>query len=55
MSCKKHEPGQPQARAKRANLGADTSDLEHEIDRLVYQMYSLNEDEIAIAQGSESL
>ncbi|MBI4760040.1 MAG: Eco57I restriction-modification methylase domain-containing protein [Chloroflexi bacterium] len=34
--------------AKRADPQADTSELEREIDRLVYQLYGLTEEEIAI-------
>ena len=37
--------------AKRADPAADTSALEAEIDRLVYQVYGLGEDEIAIVEG----
>ena len=37
--------------AKRANPAADTGALEAEIDRLVYQVYGLTEDEIAIVEG----
>lgn len=35
---------------KRANSSADTSALESEIDRLVYQLYGLTEEEIAIIE-----
>ena len=38
--------------AKRTNPDADTSDLENEIDKLVYELYNLTEDEIAIVEGS---
>ena len=37
---------------KRADPDADTSDLENEIDKLVYELYNLTEDEIAIVEGS---
>jgi len=37
--------------AKRANPQADTSPLEREIDQLVYGLYGLTEDEIAIVEG----
>ena len=37
--------------AKRANMSADTSALESTIDRLVYQLYGLTEEEIAIVEG----
>ena len=37
--------------AKKANPDADTSELEKEIDRLVYQLYELTDDEIAIIEG----
>ena len=30
---------------------ADTSELEREIDRLVYQLYGLSEDEVKIVEG----
>jgi len=36
---------------KRADPQADTSTLEGEIDQLVYQLYGLTEDEIAIIEG----
>lgn len=32
---------------------ADTSALEREIDRIVYELYWLTEDEIAIIEGRE--
>ncbi len=38
--------------AKQANPDADTSDLENEIDKLVYELYDLTEEEIAIVKGS---
>jgi len=37
--------------AKRANPQADTSQLEKEIDRLVYKLYGLTQEEIAIVEG----
>ena len=37
--------------AKQANPDSDTSDLENEIDTLVYALYDLTEDEIAIVEG----
>ena len=37
---------------KTANLSADTSALESEIDRLVYQLYGLTEEEIKIIEES---
>ena len=37
--------------AKKANPQADTSKEESEIDRLVYQLYGLSEDEIKIVEG----
>lgn len=37
--------------AKRANPQADTSALEKEIDQLVYQLYGLTKEEIAIVEG----
>jgi adenine-specific DNA-methyltransferase len=36
---------------KKANLNADTSTLEAEIDRMVYYLYELTEEEIAIVEG----
>jgi type II restriction/modification system DNA methylase subunit YeeA len=36
---------------KKANPQADTSRLEREIDRLVYQLYELTDEEIAIVEG----
>ena len=38
--------------AKAAAPDADTTDLENEIDKLVYELYNLTEDEIAIVEGS---
>ena len=38
--------------AKAANPSADTSALEAEIDRLVYQLYGLTSEEIAVVEGS---
>ena len=38
---------------KRLNNSADTSALESEIDRLVYQLYGLTEEEIRIVEGKE--
>lgn len=38
--------------AKKSNPQADTSELEAEIDRLVYELYELTEDEIAIIDES---
>ena len=38
--------------AKKADSGADTSDLEDEIDKLVYALYNLTPDEIAIVEGN---
>jgi hypothetical protein len=37
---------------KEENVNADTSDLESQIDQLVYQLYGLTEEEIAIVEGS---
>jgi uncharacterized membrane protein YkoI len=36
---------------KKADNRADTTELEREIDRLVYQLYELTADEIAIVEG----
>jgi hypothetical protein len=38
--------------AKQTNPAADTSALEHEIDQLVYALYGLTPDEIAIVEGT---
>lgn len=38
--------------AKKANPQADTSALEAEIDRLVYKLYDLTEDEVKIIESS---
>ena len=35
----------------RANLQADMSKLEDQIDQLVYQLYGLTEEEIKIVEG----
>jgi hypothetical protein len=40
-------------RSKRANSSADTSALEFEIDRLVYQLYGLTDEEIRIVEGKD--
>ena len=37
---------------KKADSKADTSDLENEIDELVYQLYELTPEEIAVVKGS---
>ena len=37
--------------AKKANPQADTIELEHKIDELVYKLYGLTEEEIAIVEG----
>ena len=39
-------------KAKNANINADTSILESELNRLVYQLYGLTEDEIKIVEQS---
>ena len=38
---------------KEENPSADTSALESEIDRLVYQLYGLTDEEIRIVEGKE--
>ena len=38
---------------KKADPNADTSSLEDKIDKLVYELYNLTEDEIAIVEGKE--
>jgi adenine-specific DNA-methyltransferase len=40
--------------AKRKDPNADTSALEREIDQLVYQLYGLTEEEIAVVEGKNS-
>ena len=40
-------------KTKSTNFSADTSALESEIDRLVYQLYSLTEEEIKIVEGKD--
>ena len=37
---------------KQSNPTADTSDLEHQIDKLIYQLYNLTPEEIAIIEGT---
>jgi len=37
--------------AKQKNPDADTSQLEHQIDQLVYKLYDLTEEEIKIIEG----
>jgi type II restriction/modification system DNA methylase subunit YeeA len=37
---------------KQANNSAETKDLENQIDQLVYQLYELTEEEIAIIENS---
>ena len=39
--------------SKRENPAADTLDLEMQIDRMVYELYGLTDDEIAIVEGRE--
>ena len=39
--------------AKKSNPQADTTALEAEIDSLVYDLYGLTEDEIAIVEGTK--
>jgi len=38
--------------AKKQNPEADTSKLEKEIDKLVYKLYNLTEEEIKIIEGN---
>ena len=40
--------------AKQRDPAADTRALEADIDRLVYALYGLTEEEIAIVEGQES-
>ena len=37
--------------AKEVDSNANTADLENEIDKLVYDLYDLTDDEIAIVEG----
>ena len=39
--------------AKKADPAADTKELEAEIDALVYKLYGLTDDEIAIVEGKD--
>ena len=39
--------------AKKADNRTDTSELEREIDELVYQLYELKPDEITIVEGKQ--
>ena len=41
--------------AKAGNSMADTSALEREIDRIVYKLYDLTEEEIAIVEGENDI
>ena len=38
---------------KKSNPKADATDLEHEIDQLVYKLYSLTPEEIKIVEGKQ--
>jgi hypothetical protein len=40
--------------AKKQDTQADTSQLEHQIDQLVYQLYNLTEDEIKLIKGASN-
>ena len=40
-------------RAKGANLQADMSNWEEEIDQLVYQLYGLTDDEVNVVEGKK--
>ena len=39
--------------AKKADASADTSELEREIDELVYRLYELTDEEIRIVEGRD--
>ncbi|MDZ7777875.1 MAG: hypothetical protein U5L09_20800 [Bacteroidales bacterium] len=39
---------------KKKDLQADTTDLESQIDQLVYQLYDLTEEEIEIIENSQT-
>ena len=45
--------GWPDSRRQTAQAAADTSQSEREIDRLVYKLYELTEEEIAIVEGKK--
>jgi hypothetical protein len=38
-------------KAKKQNPNADTNELESEIDRLIYELYGLSEEEIWVVEG----
>ena len=38
--------------AKQADAGADVSELERQIDQMVYELYGLTPEEIAVVEGS---
>ena len=38
---------------KKQNPEADTTELEAEIDRLVYELYGLSEEEIGVVEGEQ--
>ena len=38
---------------KNKDIYSDTTDLESQIDRLVYELYGLTEEEIAIVEGTK--
>jgi hypothetical protein len=40
-------------KVKMVNPSVDISDLEVDIDRLVYELYGLTEEEVAIVEGKE--
>ncbi len=46
----KQNPSSPPF-AKEGNNGADTSALEKQIDEMVYELYGLTQEEIAIVEG----
>lgn len=48
-----HVPGSAGALGNGGSLTADTSDLEKEIDQLVYKLYGLTEGEIKIVEGKK--
>lgn len=52
LAVKQHTTQSPLNRGENPN--ADTSALEHQIDQMVYQLYSLTDEEIKIVEGNNS-
>jgi len=49
LSAKKQPPVSPFAKGELSN--ADTSALDHQIDKMIYELYNLTSEEIAIVEG----